>query len=629
MAMNTAIRKTFTASLLAITCAWNFTAVSAEVKERPDIPAQYKWDLSAMYDSSEAWEADVKKLQGKTPEMLAYKGRLAESGNTLLAAIKKQEELSQILGNIYVYAGLKSFEDLRNSENGAMFSRARTLNSELSEATAFFSPELLAIPVDKLKSMVDKTAGLHIYRHYLDEESRLRAYTLSEPQEKLLAMASDPMAGFAQVFSKLNNADMSFGEIEDEHGNTVELTKARYSTFLESKDRRVRKDAWTGIFQKYEELGNTLAANYDGNVKTRVFFARARGYDSALHMATYNSAIPMEVYTNLVAAVRENVQPLQRYMGILQEQLGVEALEPWDLYAPMVEPAFENLEWEQAKKLVAGGLTPLGEDYLKLYWQGFDKGWVDTFESRGKRGGAFSWGTYNSKPYLSLNYEGSLTDVSTLAHEYGHSLHSYMTRHTQPYVYGSYRTFIAEIASMTNEALLFHKLLADAKTTSERAFILQSYLDEFRGGFFVQTAFADYEMQAHAAVEAGGALTKDSLNKIYGDVFASYYGDTVNVAPLSDSGWSRIPHFVATNNFYVYQYATSFVAATALAKMILEEGEPARDRFLEMLRSGSNDYPIELLKKAGVDMTSPQPIYDTIAVFDGLIDELETVLAKM
>ena len=627
--MKNTLRKTISVLLAVLVLNLAVPAVAGEVKERADIAAQYKWDLSAMYASNEAWEADVKKLQDKTPELVAFKGRLAESGETLLAAIKKQEELNKILGNIYVYAGLKSFEDLRISENGAMFSRAQSLNSELSEAAAFFSPELLAIPEDNLKAMVDKTEGLHIYRHYLDEESRLRAYTLSEPEEKLLAMASDPMGGFAEVFSKLNNADISFGEIEDEEGNMVELTKARYGIFLESRDRRVRKDAWTGIFQKYEELGNTLAANYDGNVKTRVFFARARGYDSALHMATYNSAIPMEVYTNLVAVVRENVQPLQRYMGILQKQLGVEKLESWDLYAPMVEPTFEDLEWEQAKKLVAEGLAPLGEDYIKLYWQGFDKGWVDAFESRGKRGGAFSWGTYNSKPYLSLNYQGSLTDVSTLAHEYGHSLHSYMTRHTQPYVYGSYRTFIAEIASMTNEALLYQKLLADAKAPAERAFVLQSYLDEFRGGFFVQTAFADYEMQAHAAVEAGGALTKDSLNKIYGDVFAAYYGDTVNVDPLSASGWSRIPHFVATNNFYVYQYATSFVAATALAKMILEEGEPARDRFLEMLHSGSNDYPIELLKKAGIDMTSPQPIYDTIAVFDKLIDELEATLADM
>ncbi len=621
--------KTLPLLLAAVLCSFSiFAALADEVKERADISAQYKWDLTSMYDSTEAWEADIKKLQAKTPEIEQFKGRLAESGETLLAAIQKQEELSQILGNIYVYAGLKSFEDQRISENSAMFSRARTLNSELSEATAFFSPELLAIPADKLKSMVDKTEGLHIYRHYLDEESRLRDYTLTESGEQLLAMASDPLSKFQQVFSAIDNADLTFGEMTDEEGNTVELTKARYGSFLYSKDRRVRKDAWTGLFQTYEELGNTLAANYEGHVKSRVFFAKARGYDSALHAATYASAIPIEVYTNLIAAARKGAEPLQRYLNIRRENLGVETLEIWDLYAPLVEPVYEDMEWEEAKKIVAQGLAPLGEDYLELYWQGFDAGWVDAFESRGKRGGAYSWGTYTSKPYLSMNYEGSLSDISTLAHEYGHSLHSWMTRHTQPYVYGSYRTFIAEVASMTNEAILFQKMLADAKTNGEKAYLLQFYLDQFRGSFFRQVSFADFEMQAHAVVESGGALTKDSLNEIYADVFSTYYGDSVHADPLNASEWSRIPHFLRTDNFYVYQYATSFVAATALAKQILEEGEPARDRFLEMLHSGSNDYPIELLKKAGIDMTSPQPIYDTIAVFEELVDELEATLAE-
>ncbi len=600
-----------------------------EVKERADIPAKYKWDLSDMYASTQAWEADVKKLKIKTAEMEQFKGHLADSGETLLAAIKKQEELSQILGNIYVYAGLKSFEDQRNSDNGAMFSRARSLNSEFTEALAFFSPELLAIPEAKLKSMVNKTEGLHIYRHYLDEESRLRKYTLSESEEKIIAMAGDPLGKFQQVFSAIDNADLTFGEMKNEEGETVELTKARYGSFLYSTDRRVREDAWKGLFSKYEELGNTLAANYDGHVKSRIFYAKAKGYDSAMHRATYGSAIPIEVYTNLIKAARDGAKPLQRYLDLRKKTLGVETLEVWDLYAPLVDPVYEDLGFEEAKKIVADGLAPLGKDYIALYWKGFDEGWVDAFENRGKRGGAYSWGTYNSKPYLSMNYEGSLSDVSTLAHEYGHSLHSYMTRHTQPYVYGSYRTFIAEIASMTNSAILFQKMLADVKTPGEKAYLLQFYLDQFRGSFFRQVSFADFEMQAHAAVESGGALTKESLNKIYADVFDAYYGDSVHVDPLNASEWSRIPHFMRTDNFYVYQYATSFVAATALAKKILEEGEPARDRFLEMLHSGSNDYPIELLKKAGIDMTSPQPIYDTIEVFDKLVAELEAVLGEL
>ncbi len=305
--MNKAIKKALTLPLTLVIFLLGCTATTAVaegVKARADIPAQYKWDLTAMYASTEAWEADIEQLQNRTPEIVAYKGRLAESGEILLAAIKKREELSRILGDIYVYAGLKSFEDVRISESAAMFSRAGSLEAEFSEATAFFSPELLAIPEGRLKSMVDKTEGLHIYRHYLDEESRLRAYTLSESEEQLLAMAGDSMGKFGQVFSAIENADLTFGEMEDEEGQIVELTKARYGSFLYSRDRRVRKDAWTGLFQKYEELGNTLAANYEGHVKSRIFFARARGYDSAIHRATYSSAIPLDVYTNLITAAR-------------------------------------------------------------------------------------------------------------------------------------------------------------------------------------------------------------------------------------------------------------------------------------------------------------------------------------
>ncbi|MCL4104521.1 UNVERIFIED_CONTAM: hypothetical protein GTU68_047483 [Idotea baltica] len=581
-----------------------------------------------MYASTEAWEADIVKLEAKIPEMEQFKGHLGDSGAKLLAAIQVQEELSEIAGNIYIYAGLNFYEDQRVSDNGAMFSRAKSLNAALSEALAFFTPELLSIPENNLEKMITNTQGLHIYRHYLDEELRLRPYTLSEREEQLLAMASDPLGKFQSTFSAFENADISFGEMEDEDGNTVEITRARYGAFLTSTNRKVREDAWKGLFKEYEAMGNVLAANYEGHVKSRVFFAKARGYDSAMHAATYASSIPMSVYTNVIEVARDGAQPLQRYLKLRQQELGVDTLEVWDLYAPMVEPVYQGVEWEDAKKIVAEGLAPLGEDYLKLYWMGFDDGWVDAFESRGKRGGAFSWGTYSSKPYLSMNYEGSLGDVSTLAHEYGHSIHSYMTRNTQPHVYGYYRTFIAEIASMTNEALLFQKMLSETKTPDEKAYLLQFYLDKFRGSFFRQVSFADFEMQAHGVVEAGGALSKDSLNEIYAGVFDTYYGNSVNPDPLNASEWSRIPHFMRTDNFYVYNYATSFVAATALAKKILDEGEPARDRFLEMLRSGSNDYPIELLKKAGVDMTTPQPIYDTLKVFEELVGELEAVLAE-
>lgn len=605
------------------------TTLAQEVPERADIPAEYKWDLTAMYADTAAWEADKEKVIALLPSMDAYKGKLGESGATLLKAIKAQEEISKLVGNLYVYAGLRSFEDTTVSENAARYSEAQTIYSQYNQAMSFFAPELLAIPEDKLEAMVSKTKGLQIYRHYLDEASRMRPYTLSEAEERLLAMAADPLGKFTSTFSALDNADLKFGTMKDEEGNEVELTKSRYGAFLSSQNRRVREDAWKGLFTAYSNLNHTLAANYEGHVKAQIFEAKARGFDSALQAATYQNGIPTEVYTNLIKVAREGAEPLQRYLKLRQKVLGVETLEIWDLYAPLVEPTIDNVDFEDAKKIVAEALSPLGKDYIDVYWKGFDEGWVDAFENRGKRGGAYSWGTYESKPYLSMNYEGTLSDISTLAHEYGHSIHSYLTRTTQPYVYGDYRIFIAEIASMTNQAILMQKMLKEAKTPGERAYLLQSYLDTFRGSFYRQATFADFEMQAHAKSEAGEALTADALNSIYAEVFDAYYGDSVRADDLNKIEWSRIPHFLRGDNFYVYQYSTSFVAATALAKMILEEGEPARDRFLTMLRSGSNDYPIELLKKAGIDMTTSQPVYDTIEVFNALVAQLEQALADM
>lgn len=599
-----------------------------EPKERDEIAEKYKWDLTDMYVSTDRWEADIVKYNALLPEIESYRGRLGSDGKTLLAAIQKMEEIEMLISDIFVYAGLKSYEDMRVGENSANFSRARTLSTKYNEATSYMRPELLAIPPRKLAKMISSTKGLVIYRHFIDEQLRLRDYTLSEAEERILASASDALGKFSSVYSAFNNADIKYGEIVDEQGNIVELTKARYAAFMSSTDRRVREDAWKGVYGEYERLGNTLAANYEGHVKARVFQAKIRGFDSALQAATYGNAIPTEVYTNLLEAARQGAGPLQRYMEIRRAALGVETLQPWDTSAPIGEETIKDVSFEEAKKIVADALTPLGDEYVTTYWKGFSEGWVDAYESQGKRGGAYSWGTYRSKPYMSMNYNGTFSSVSTLAHEYGHSIHSRLAAEAQPYTYANYRTFIAEIASMTNEAILFQKVLSEADSKENKVFLLQTYLDEFRGGFYTQALFADYEMQAHAAVESGKALTKDSLNKIYHDTHIAYYGDSVQMNPLVDSTWSRIPHFLRNDNFYVYQYSTSFVAATALAKMILKEGEPARLRFLNLLRSGSNDYPIELLKKAGIDMTTAAPVIATIEVFDRMVSELEQTLKE-
>ncbi|MEM1403508.1 MAG: oligoendopeptidase F [Pseudomonadota bacterium] len=622
-------RSALAVALTAGSLQASFTQATG-VPERAEVSAEYKWDLTTMYADGDAWEADAAVLQSLIDDLTAYQGRLGEDGETLLGALKARERVGRVVDNLVVYSGLKYFEDQRAGESAERYSRGRSLSADYQQASAFFRPELLAIAPEDIEAMIESTPELVPYRHYFKEESRMLPYTLSEAEERIIAMANDPLGKFQSVFTSLDNADLTFGEIKNEDGETITLTRSLYGAFLTSQNRQVREDAWKGLFAAYEELGNTLAANYEGHVKAQIFEAKARGFDSALQQATYSSAIPEAVYLSLLKAIREKgTAPLQRFLKIRGEALGVERQEIWDLYAPIIEPAYSDIPWEVAKEMVAEAVMPLGDEYVDLYWFGFGDGWVDSLDNAGKRGGAYSWGTMDSKPYFSMSYQGTLDDVSTLAHEYGHSLHSYLSRNTQPYVYAYYETFVAEVASMTNEALLIQKLLAEAETAEQRVYLLQSYLDKFRGSFYRQASFADFEMQAHAAVEAGEALSKDSLNKIYADVFNDYYGDAVHADALNASEWSRIPHFMRTDNFYVYQYATSFVAATALAKKIREEGAPARDKFLTMLRSGSSDYAIELLKDAGVDMTTPEPVYQTIEVFDAMVTDLEQALAEL
>ena len=623
------VRNTLLSLTIACFLSLSTGVLGKEVPERDDIDPAYKWDLSDMYASTAAWEADRDRFINALPGLEQYRGQLGTDGPTLLTAIESIQGVETIIANLYVYAGLRSYEDTRVSENAARYSEAQSLYAQYQQALSYFTPELLTIPEEALSQFIADTPALALYRHYFDETARMRPYTLSEAEEKLLAMASDPLDKFDSVFTAIDSSDLQFGTVVDSDGNEIELTNSRYGAFLHSTDRRLREDAWKGLFSAYKTLNHTLAANYEGHVKSRVFFARARGFESRLDQATYTNAIPIDVFNNLIETARAGSAPLQRYLKLRERQLGVDRLEIWDMYAPIVPPTLKDIPFEDAKHIVADALTPLGQEYIDVYWKGFDEGWVDAMANRGKRGGAYSWGTYTSKPYLSMNYEGTLNNVSTLAHEYGHSIHSYLTRNTQPQVYGDYRTFIAEIASMTNEAILMQKMLSEASSAGERAYLLSSYLDEFRGGFYRQASFADFEARAHAKVEAGEALTADVLNGIYADVFADYYGDAVHADELNQIEWSRIPHFLRSDNFYVYQYSTSFVAATALAKMILEEGEPARERYLTMLKSGSNDYPIELLKKAGIDMTSAAPIEATIEVFDKLVDQLEQALDDM
>jgi len=601
-------------------------AQTKDIPERSDIEAKYKWRLDKIYPSDEAWETAFSELQGTIGEYAGYKGRLSEGGNVLLEVFRLEDRTGEAYGKIQVYASQHYDEDTRNQKYSAMRDRAQSLGTSLSEATAWIAPEIQAIPSDRLKTMVEETDGLAMYQHAIDNIVRLRDHTLNAEEEQILAMAGDVTGTFGNTFGAFSNADVTYGMVTDPEGNQVELTRGRYRAFQESPNRAVREESWKVFYEAYEKLGNTLASNLSGNVKSHIFNAKARGYSSALAASLDLNAIPTEVYTNLVQTVSDNLEPLHRYMALRERVLGVEQLEPWDMSAPLAPGLSKTVTFEEAWKTVEEGLAPLGPEYRKVFDNAFKEGWIDVYETAGKRGGAYSWGSYGTPPYLLLNYNNTMDSMFTLAHEMGHSMHSYFTWHTQPFVYGDYATFVAEVASTTNEAILIENLLQKTTDPEERLALLNHYLEQIRGTFFTQVLFAEFELRMHEMAEAGQPLTEEALDDLYDGIYAKYHGPLVAKEPLTGATWSRIPHFYY--NFYVYQYATSYAAATALSKKILTEGKPAVDAYLNFLKSGSSEYPIEELKEAGVDMTTPEPILATIQTFSDLLDQMETLLKE-
>ena len=617
-------------AVLAALClegsAASTAASTGDLPTRDEIDPHYKWRLEDIYPTDQEWEEDFSRLEKEIPDLARYRGRLGEDGRILLEALRHRDRVAERAEKLLVYAGMRHDEDTRLDRYTSMRDRVQTLGNKMDEVLSYLEPEILAMDPDTLWKTVDATEGLSLYRHYLDNILRGRAHTLGAEEEGLLAMAGNVTGAFYNVFSSFQNADVSYGTVRDEDGNEVELTQGRYYRFQESSDRRLREESWTLFHRAYDKFGHTLAANMAGNVKSHVFYARARRYDSALEAAVDANAIPADVYRNLIRTVRENIAPLHRYVALRKKILGVDTLEVWDMAAPLVSGSAKEYPFEEAKRIVIEGLAPLGEEYLAPFRKAFDEGWVDVYETQGKRGGAYSWGGYDTKPYLLLNYTGTLEDVFTLAHEMGHSMHSYFTRANQPYVYGDYPIFLAEVASTTNEALLIGSLLDKTTDHKERLVLLTHYLEQIRGTFFIQVFFADFELRMHENEERGEPVTKESLDRLYADLYREYFGPDLHAPPLNRATWSRIPHFYY--NFYVYQYATSYAAATALARRIREEGEPQLRRYLAFLKSGRSDYPVPTLQRAGVDLTRPEPILDTIEVFRRVLDLLEEELAK-
>lgn len=593
--------------------------------KRNEIPIEETWRLEDIFPSDEAWEQEFQEVKKMLPQLADYQGRLGESADVFYEALQYQDHLSLRLDKLYTYAHMRYDQDTTNSFYQSLNDRIKGLYSEASSAMAFIVPEILAIDEAKVKSFLKEKEELKLYEHALDEINRQRPHVLSAKEEALLAQAAEVMASSSNTFGMLNNADLKFPAIIDENGEEVEVTHGRYIRFLESEDRRVRRDAFKAVYKTYGKYKNTFASTLSGAVKKDNFFARVRQYQSARQAALSSNNIPESVYDNLVETVNKNLDLLHRYVRLRKKALGLEELHMYDLYTPLVKNVKMEVTYEEAKQYLLKGLAPLGEEYVSIVKEGLENRWVDVRENVGKRSGAYSSGAYGTNPYILLNWQDNVNNLFTLAHEFGHSVHSYYTRKTQPYPYGSYSIFVAEVASTCNEALLNDYLLKTIEEEDKRLYLLNHYLEGFRGTVFRQTMFAEFEHMVHVKAQQGEALTAESLTSMYYELNKKYFGSDVVVDEEIGLEWARIPHFYY--NYYVYQYATGFSAATALSKQILEEGEPAVQRYVEFLKAGSSDYPIEVLKKAGVDMATAKPIEEACQVFAQKLEEMEQLLS--
>jgi len=593
---------------------------------RNEVATENTWKLEDIFANDEAWEQEFNEVKGLLPGVQEYQGKLGESADQLYNALQLQDKLLERLGRLYTYAHMRYDQDTTNSFYQGLDDRIKNLYSQAGSALAYIVPEVLAVDEAKIKGFLEEKAELKLYEHALEEINLQRPHVLSAEQEALLAEAAEVMSSPSNTFGMLNNADLEFPSIKDENGEEVEITHGRYIRFLESEDRRVREDAFKAVYKTYGSFRNTFASTISGNIKKDNFNARVRKYESARHAALAANNIPESVYENLVNTVNDNLHLLHRYVKLRRKVLGLEKLHMYDLYTPLVKNVKMEIPYAEAQDYVLKGLAPLGEEYNSVLKEGFENRWVDVYENKGKRSGAYSSGAYGTNPYILMNWQDNVNNLFTLAHEFGHSVHSYYTRKTQPYPYGSYSIFVAEVASTCNEALLNDYMLKTIDDEQKRLYLLNHYLEGFRGTVFRQTMFAEFEHMIHQKAQNNEALTADSLTKDYYELNKKYFGEAdIEIDEEIGLEWSRIPHFYY--NYYVYQYATGFSAATALSKQILEEGQPAVERYIDFLKAGSSDYPIEVLKKAGVDMTSSKPIEDALKVFEEKLNEMEAMLS--
>lgn len=592
--------------------------------KRSEVEKKFKWAIEDLYATDELWEKEYNELGDMLSKVAEYRGRLSESAKELLNFFKLEEQLSIMMERVYVYANQKYHEDTANPVYQDLADKAGVIAVQADSAFSFATPEILSIPEETLERFKSEEEGLRVYNFYLSNILRRKPHILSAQIEELLADAGEMASSPDNIFSKFNNADIKFPEIKDDKGNTVRITHGRFIRFLESSDRRVREEAFKGVYETYGSLKNTLAATFSSNLKQELFFTKARSFDSSLEKALNDVNVPVEVYTNLIDAVHDNIGLMHRYVRLRKKLLGVDELHMYDLHTPIVQNAKIEIPFEEAKRIVAEGLKPLGEEYQGILQEGFNNRWIDIYENENKRSGAYSWGAYGTHPYVLLNYNSTLDNVFTLAHEMGHAIHSYYSDKVQPYVYAAYKIFVAEVASTCNEALLIDHMLRNTEDKLQKAYLINHFLDDFKSTLYRQTMFAEFEMITHKMIQDGQSLTAEVLCKIYHDLNVLYYGDDIIVDPEIDIEWARIPHFYTA--FYVYQYATGYSAAIALSRRILQEGKPAVDDYIRFLSGGYSNYPIELLKEAGVDMSTKEPVNQALKLFEELLDQMEELM---
>ncbi|MGU8378272.1 oligoendopeptidase F [Clostridium perfringens] len=598
----------------------------SEVKKlriRDEIPESDKWRIDKIYETPAKWNEELNKLKEEAPKLKDFEGKLGNKED-LKAFLLLNEKLSRKLGKLYVYAHMRSHEDTSNPEMQSLVNKIDPYSAEFSSYTAYFVPEILSLKEGTIENFINEDKDLKQYKIYFEMILNEKPHILSKEVESVLASVSDCLGAPESIYSMLTNSDMTFGEIVDESGRKVELTEGNYISFIKSKDRNVREAAFKLLFGTYKKYENTLATSLTSSTKNFVFESKTRKYNSSLEASLKPNNIPVEVYYNALKTVDENMDALHRYVRIKKKLLNLDEIHMYDLYVPVIECKKEHLEYKDAISLVQEGLKPLGKEYLDIFNEGINEGWIDVYENKGKRSGAYSWGSYDTMPYVLLNYNYELNDASTLAHEMGHSIHSYYTRKTQPYIYGDYSLFCAEVASTTNEILLIHHLIEKETDKNKKLYLINQELEQIRTTVFRQLMFAEFELKTHEAIENGESLTSEVLCKMWKDINIKYFGEDMNVDEEISIEWARIPHFYS--DFYVYQYATGYAAASSFANSILSKGEEAVEKYKGFLKAGGSMYPIDTLKMAGVDMTTSKPLKDTLDRFNELLDMLEEII---